>query len=757
MSLSITEGISGDSGNMPGGVCSNCLAFGSKCTHLIGKRAQAKAISGKTPQDALQLDPLLLAKIQATQNVDGRPPLPNLEEYASTRSKAYAISAGAPPQSNRSSSQNNLQNTVVEFAQYIKVLEARLASKDTRAAVEQEPEMLDPWQDNTDAVLADYMNLMSMSSSRDRFYGKSSSVVLLKTASAMISKTGGGTRACISPKRAEMWQVHPWQIMQESRPLFLVFPDDDLMPSLINLYFTNCNLFRPLLHRPSFEKSLREGLHHRNYYFGATVLVVCALGSKYSDDRRVFLDVGAEQSCGWPFFSQVQPLQGISLSAPPSLYELQYYCLSVMFLHGTSVIETTWAILGIAIRLAQDVGLHRKMSGETEPTPDSESWKRVFWCVVSLDSMTSAYFGRPPALNSDDFDQEYPLECDDEHWVNDDPRKTFRQPSDKPSMISFFISYIKLAGVLEMSQRILYAVKTPITRKHAVAQLDEALDMWMNSVPEHLRWDPSRKDLVFFRQSACLYATYYYIKMIVHQPALICIKTNLAISVESARRCIDVLDHLSRKSPLTVPIVHVILFSSAAMLMINHWKNPAESKKDIDDVHRCLKLLKMQENRWQIAGKFCDTVNGLLCFVDPSAHLSGQISKRKRPQEESIDQVSSQASTNHLANHTSMSQLSNERSFGTLFETDFSFAHPASSTSSASNAILDTLATNFAPTNFTPSATNFTPANPAYSLPPGMTEDDIERLLLSTNLPGFEAVEHWGSFLDLPRPREWNL
>ncbi|KAJ7583343.1 hypothetical protein C8J56DRAFT_207367 [Mycena floridula] len=62
-----------DSGNMPGGVCSNCITSSWKCTHLTGKRAQvcpflglflpftvfrAKAISGITPS---QLDPLLLA------------------------------------------------------------------------------------------------------------------------------------------------------------------------------------------------------------------------------------------------------------------------------------------------------------------------------------------------------------------------------------------------------------------------------------------------------------------------------------------------------------------------------------------------------------------------------------------------------------------------------------------------------------------------------------------------------------------------
>ncbi|KAJ7578691.1 fungal-specific transcription factor domain-containing protein [Mycena floridula] len=462
-------------------------------------------------------------------------------------------------------------------------------------------------EDDTDIVLANNMNLMSMSTPRDRLCRRSSNVLLHKTVSAVISKAGLRSRS--SAKRPEMWQVHAWQIMPETRPPFLIFPDEDLMESLIDLYFMHYNLLRPLLHRPSFEKSLREGLHHRNYYFGAIVLLVCALGSKFSDDRRVSLHgIETEQGCGPSLFSQVEPLKGTSLASAPSLHELQYFCLAVMFLYGTSVMEKTWPVLGIALRLAQDVGLHRKTGVEPEAIADNESWKRVFWCLASMDPPTSSTFGRPPGLNSDDFDQEYPLECDDEYWVHSNPEKAFKQPADRPSMITHFISYIKLMGVLEMAQRILYAVNSPIPKKQAVSQLEEALAQWMDSVPVHLRWDPRRKDSMFFTQSGCLYATYYYINMLVHQPAFVYTESNLAISVESAKRCIDVLEHLSRKAILAFPIVHATLLCSATMLLTNHWKNPSGSRRDLDDVRRCVEILKRQATRFQLAGRFWSVV-----------------------------------------------------------------------------------------------------------------------------------------------------
>lgn len=114
------------------------------------------------------------------------------------------------------------------------------------------------------------------------------------------------------------------------------FPDDDLMVELIDFYFTHTNLLMPLLHRPTFEKGVADGYHRRSSDFGGTVLLVCAIGSRYSTDPRVFLPVAnSDHSAGWKWFDQVQMVQKSRL-APPSLYDLQKYCVSV----GPTLSET---------------------------------------------------------------------------------------------------------------------------------------------------------------------------------------------------------------------------------------------------------------------------------------------------------------------------------------------------------------------------------------------------------------------------------
>ena len=91
------------------------------------------------------------------------------------------------------------------------------------------------------------------------------------------------------------------------------------------------NDFLPLLHRPTFEQGIREGLHLHDEGFGSTVLLVCANGARFSDDPRALLDEREHpQSAGWKWFQQVQMVRK-SLLEPPRLYDLQIYAVRRSF------------------------------------------------------------------------------------------------------------------------------------------------------------------------------------------------------------------------------------------------------------------------------------------------------------------------------------------------------------------------------------------------------------------------------------------
>jgi hypothetical protein len=53
-----------------------------------------------------------------------------------------------------------------------------------------------------------------------------------------------------------------------------------------------------------------------------------------------------------------------------------------VFLQGSCALgQAAWSIVGTGIRLAVDVGAHRKNLYSDTPTVHDELWRRAFWCV----------------------------------------------------------------------------------------------------------------------------------------------------------------------------------------------------------------------------------------------------------------------------------------------------------------------------------------------------------------------------------------
>lgn len=126
---------------------------------------------------------------------------------------------------------------------------------------------------------------------------------------------------------------HQWEetLVYGDEPRY-TYPEQDLLWNLVSLYFEHTNMFLPLLHRPTFEKSLATGQHLWDPSFGMTVLLVCANASRYSDDPRVTLAGDSYGlSCGWKYFCQV-PVYRNTLLGSSTVYDLQYYCVSAIHL-----------------------------------------------------------------------------------------------------------------------------------------------------------------------------------------------------------------------------------------------------------------------------------------------------------------------------------------------------------------------------------------------------------------------------------------
>ncbi|KAH0827908.1 hypothetical protein J3R83DRAFT_3537 [Lanmaoa asiatica] len=469
----------------------------------------------------------------------------------------------------------------------------------------------------------------SLADNQVRFHGKSSSFKLIepirKLRDEHVSRITGveehsrSSRDSASPitaaalRRPEFWTTPPWELAFEgfqdrledlSHLLAEEFPPQDLADSLVGLYFENTNPFVPLFHRPTFERQWREGLQHKDIWFGCLCLSVFAVASRWSDDPRVLDDGRYDvrptekyrwQRAGWRFFNAAVDLHrgSLSLFQPPGLFEVQTTALLGMFLRGTAFDPVAWLFISIGLRKAQDVGAHRKKIYGDKPSIEGELWKRAFWVLVLQDRLASAALGRPCCSGEEEFDAEFPLEIDDEYWETEDPEKAFQQPPGKPSKMAAFNSYLRLTKIVAYAMRTIYALDRSKLLSSAarprwqevLAQLNHAMTEWIDSVPKHLHWSPHIEDPLFSNQSATLYITYYLTQIIIYRPFLptslqsamnITPHSNMpipciAICVNAGKCVSRILKAQISRGYSNIPSLILCSHVCAAILLMNFW------------------------------------------------------------------------------------------------------------------------------------------------------------------------------------------
>lgn len=376
---------------MPGGRCSNCIAFDSECTHVTPKvclpsfagcRNYRFLILFKETWNISQVSSVNIRSHEALSDSCSSKPSPRTIN-------AQDISDDSPPvggsrlaatdsliQSILSSSSYDgfndiptVRRALARLAQHALSLEQELATlKESSNGKDDDPDneavsktsvistvsTSISTNDGDDLTLSENLKRLTIGAWHDRFFGTSSTLMLIKTAMEMQRASNGG-KASGSPDFSEnlrpaFWNAHPvsvfqqvylagclrclkWEYVPSEHPSPQYFPDSDLLMHLIQLFFDNVNIHAPLLHRPTFERFVRDNLHLNDHLFGASVLAVCAVASRYSNDARVILEgTDSLYSSGWQWFRQIKPFQR-PISQVPSIYELQTYLVCFISAH----------------------------------------------------------------------------------------------------------------------------------------------------------------------------------------------------------------------------------------------------------------------------------------------------------------------------------------------------------------------------------------------------------------------------------------
>ncbi|KAJ1305275.1 hypothetical protein OPQ81_000303 [Rhizoctonia solani] len=479
-----------------------------------------------------------------------------------------------------------------------------------------------------------------------RYHGESSEVVFTLAASELkptgqarmfnIDQAGIASPGAIPKRRPQFWSTNKWE--QAGAEYFdwkeiLHLPPLDLFESLVDLFFTHVSPQIPILHEPTLRVQIRSGLHTRDYSFARLMLAICALGARWSKDPRVLHESEREAveagkpdaprlSAGVKYFNQIRLLRR-SMPKPAVLFDIQTYVFCALLVHSSFEPHNAWIIVGLGLRSAQDVGMHRRRvppPGGTLSIED-EMKKRAFWALLCLDRSAGLQMGRPSAIQDVDLDLDPVVDFPESSW----PADSKANPAGLNSA-AYMNAWVRLAQISGFALQTVFALNKSKIRlgfgsaeweAHLVMQIDSDLNAWLENIPPELRWNPTQPNTTLLSQSAMLYAGFYGLQICVHRPFIIArsgqtsslYQPSVAIVTSASRMVSQILDGVRRRGIMPGTSLISSAFSAGVCLLISIWGNKKLGSVEVDgqrELHSCMKFLRYAEQYVLLAGRLWD-------------------------------------------------------------------------------------------------------------------------------------------------------
>lgn len=309
----------------------------------------------------------------------------------------------------------------------------------------------------------------------------------------------------------------------------IILPPKDVALQLIFTTWNKaCVLFR-FYHRPSLleEVDLLYSLDPVNYTdrqqkflpFMYSILACGSLFSRQSYSQSVSND--SLEDDGFKYFLEARKL--IDITNVGDIPSIQTIVMMILYLQCSARLSTCYSYIGIALRSALKEGLHRNLtifqSSKRKLDPiEVDTRKRLFYTIYKMDIYINSLLGLPRSISEDEFDQEFPVELDDEFITRE--TYLFDKQEGRLSSSGCANHHTKLTIILSHIVKELYPIKiktklpaelTVSNRMHnKVTELEQELKLWLDNLsPELKPTDPNDSDGGKHIPERFLLANYY--------------------------------------------------------------------------------------------------------------------------------------------------------------------------------------------------------------------------------------------------------
>ncbi|KAL0084857.1 Zn(2)-C6 fungal-specific transcription factor [Phycomyces blakesleeanus] len=265
-------------------------------------------------------------------------------------------------------------------------------------------------------------------------------------------------------------------------------PPKEVIDHLVDIYFTQMNIFVPIVDEESFYDTYRNDFDSQSMVLLAAI---CRSSCRIMDENN--------PSARKNYITRVQLYDSLTEQIKekfdldliqPRIETIQILLLGACNATKWSADGVDWIAMSMAIKLAQELGLHRSRStcGATKET--IKFYKRLWWSAYVIDRWICGCLGRPLMISDADCDVDLP-EIDSE---TEEPL-----PSNK--YITFFY-LVKLSEILSDVLRTLCSPRARIVNHNeeiynqARVNIERMLKEWEQTLPSNLKITEEEFDMI---------------------------------------------------------------------------------------------------------------------------------------------------------------------------------------------------------------------------------------------------------------------
>ncbi|RDW59795.1 hypothetical protein BP6252_12882 [Coleophoma cylindrospora] len=290
--------------------------------------------------------------------------------------------------------------------------------------------------------------------------------------------------------------------------------------------------------------------------------------------------------------------------------------LGVFCLRAPAKGPGAWTYVGLAMRIAIDIGLHRQTYPHNRLSFGIEMRKRIFWSCYTFDRQVSIPLGRPFAISDRDIDCEMPLDVDEaatdikllEKASKVDPEVV---PATSTTLSSF-LHVLRIRKIESKIQQNVYRVdQSTGVSDGEIDDFIAELDRWKAMIPLDSRRHVDSETVAF--DGFSYYMVFYYkcLRLLLY-PMISKPDVNPRFLKACAEACGGVTQTyktLHQSLPVGYSLMALqTVFMAGLTLIYCTWISPEQvfSSKTNNDIHACSIVLFVITERWPGAKKYRD-------------------------------------------------------------------------------------------------------------------------------------------------------